>query len=148
MPLPAALQIALLVAAVAFVALVACLIPVVFRAQRQLEKLVLTVQEARADLDALVEESRGLVRNVNALVTRVSDGMEDVHEVVSAVHTWKKRVDRVVNAIGMIVEPSVFALAKNVSFLRMGVTATLRALSHNNRRDEARRQAIEENNHG
>lgn len=148
MPIPAALQIALLVASVSFVALVACLIPVVFRAQRQLEKLVLTIQEARADLDVLVEESRVLVRNVNTLVTRANGGMKDVEEVVGAVRTWKNRVDRMVNAVATIVEPPLFALAGNVSLIRMGVTATLRALSHHNHRDEARRQTIEENSHG
>jgi uncharacterized protein YoxC len=146
--MPAALQIALLAASFAFVVLVACLIPAVFRAQRQLEKLVLTIQETRADLDVLVEESRGLVRNVNALVTRANAGMKDAHEVVSAVRTWKNRVDRMVSAVGAIVEPPVFALARNVSFLRLGVAATLRALSHNNHRDETRRETVEENNHG
>jgi uncharacterized protein YoxC len=142
------LQIALLVASIAFVALVAVLIPVVVRANRQLEKLVVTIGEVRADLDALVEESRGLVRNVNTLVTRASGGLKDVEEVVSAVRTWKNRVDRMVNAIGTLVEPPVFALARNVGLLRMGVTATLRALSNHNHRDEARRHTIEENHHG
>jgi uncharacterized protein YoxC len=148
MPIPAALQIGFLVASVAFVALAACLIAAVLRASRQLEKLVVTIGEVRADLDVLVEESRDLVRNVNTLVTRANDGLKDVEEVVGAVRTWKSRADRVVSAIGAIVEPPVFSLARNVSLLRMGVTASLRALSHDHHRDEARRQTIEENNHG
>jgi uncharacterized protein YoxC len=143
-----ALQIALLVASVAFVALVAVLIPVVFRASRQLEKLVVTIGEVRVDLDALVEESRGLVRNVNILVTRANGGLKDVEEVVSAVRTWKNRLDRIATVISTIVEPPVFALANNVTLIRMGVTAALRALSNHNQRDEVRRETIEENHHG
>ncbi len=143
----AALQVALFVASTAFVVLVACLIPVVFRVQRQVERLVLAVGEVKADLDVLVDEGRELVRNVNTLVAQANNRLQEVEEVVSTVRQWKGRAERVVNAIGVVVEAPVFRLARNMDLVRIGVTAVLRVLSHRKHRNESRRQATEENNH-
>jgi hypothetical protein len=135
-----ALQIALMVAAAAFVALVACLIPVVLRAQRQLDRLVLTVEQVKSDLDVLVDESRELMRNVNSLVERAEGPLQDVEHMV--------RAERVVSAVGAVIEPPVFALARNAGLFRIGAATLLRILSHRKRRSEASSQTTEENNHG
>ncbi len=142
----AAPQIALLVASAAFVVFVACLIPVVFRAQRQVERLVVTIGEVKADLDVLVGESRELVRNVNTLVERANGHMREVDEIVSTLRQWRSRAERVVNAVGVVVEAPVFRLARNMDLFRVGVSAVLRVLAHRSRRNQARRQATEGKN--
>jgi uncharacterized protein YoxC len=144
--LSTALQVALLIASAAFVFLVTCLIPVVFRAQRQVERLVAAVGEVKSDLDVLVDEGRELVRNVNTLVARVNGHVQEAEQVVSTVRQWKGRAERLVNAVGVVVEAPVFRLARNVDLVRVGVTALLRVFSNRNHRGEARRQTTEENN--
>jgi len=123
--LSTALQVALLVASTAFVLLVACLIPVVFRAQRQVERLVVAVGEVKADLDVLVDEGRELVGNINTLVGRVNGRVHDAEQIVGTVRQW----------------------ARNVDLVRMGVAALLRGFSNRNHRGEASRQTTEENEH-
>ena len=125
MNLSTALQVALLVASTAFVLLVACLIPVVFRAQRQVERLVAAVGEVKADLDVLVDEGRELVGNVNTLVERVNGHAHDAEQIVGTVRQW----------------------ARNVDLVRMGVTALMRGFSNRNHRGEASRRTTEENEH-
>jgi uncharacterized protein YoxC len=141
------LQIALLVASVAFVVLVGCLIPVVFRAQRQIDGVVLTIVQAKSDLDELVVESRELVRNMSSLVAQADGHMQEMEEVVSAVRLWKERAERIVSAVGVVVETPVLSLARNADLFRIGVTALLRVFGNRNHRGEARRQTTEENNH-
>jgi uncharacterized protein YoxC len=145
--LTVALQISLLAASTAFVVLVACLIPIVFRVQRQIEGVVLTIVQAKSDLDELVEEGRELVGNVNTLVARASGPLEELERVAGTVRQWKGRAERLVNAVGVVVEAPVFRLARNVDLFRIGVAALLRVLSHRTHRDEAGRQTTGENNH-
>lgn len=134
----AALQIALFVASVAFVALVACLIPIAFQARRQLEQLVSTAGQLKADVDVLVQEGRELVRSANTLVTRASEQLHDVENVVRTVRQWKDRADRLVNQVGAAIEPPVFSLARNMNLFRLGVTTLLQILSCRNHRSEIR----------
>lgn len=144
MAMSAALQVALFIASTAFVVLVACLIPIAFRAQRQVERLVSTIGEVKTDLDVLVDESRELVSNVNLLVARANGRLQEVEEVVSTVRQWKGRAESVVNAIGMVVEAPVFRMARSMNLFRMGMTAVLGILSNRNHRKQARREATEE----
>ena len=143
-----ALQIALMVAAAAFVALVACLIPVVLKAQRQLDRLVLTVEQLKTDLDVLVVESRELMQNMNSLVERADGRLQEVGQIVGTARLWKDRAERVVGAVGAVIEPPVFALARNAGLFRIGAAALLRVLSHRKRRSEASSQTTEENHYG
>jgi len=122
--LSTAVQVALLIASTAFVFLVACLIPVVFRAQRQVERLVVAVGEVKSDLDVLVDEGHELVRNVNTLVARVNGHVQEAEQIAGTVRRW----------------------TRNVDLVRVGVTALLRVFSNRNQRGEARRQTTEENN--
>lgn len=130
MNLTVAVEVALLVAAAAFVLLVGCLIPVVFRAQRQIDGVVLTIVQAKADLDELIGESRELVRNASSLVAHADDRLQDVEEAVGTVRLWKGRVERLASAIGMVAG-----------------TALLRVFSHRNHRGESSRRIREGNDH-
>lgn len=132
-----ALQIALFVASVAFIALVACLIPLAFQVRRQLEQLARTAGQLKADVDVLVQEGRDLVRGANTLVTRANGQLDDVENVVRAVRRWGDRADRLVNRAGAAIEGPVFSLARNLGLLRVGLTVLRRFLSH---RKEARSQ--------
>ena len=87
--LSALLEAALLAASIAFIALVGCLIPLAFRAQRQLEQLVSAAGQLKGDLDVLVRESHELLQNLNNLVTRANDRWQNIEEVVRTAGQWK-----------------------------------------------------------
>ena len=145
--LSAALQVALFLASIALIVLVACLIPTAFQARRHLEQLVLTVQQLKAKLEVLVEDSRELVRNVNDLSKRANQQMDDVHQVLRTVHHWTERADRLVNEVGSAIEPPVFSAVRNMNLLRTGVTGFLQALLHRNQHHQTHNQPTEEKHH-
>ena len=123
-----ALQIALFLAALAFIALVACLIPLVFEARRRLDRLAVLAEQSRNDLEALARDSREALRNVNEFAQRANQQMDDVALVVHTVQAWTERADRWVDEIATTIEPPLFSLARNLSLLRVGTTAFLQTL--------------------
>jgi uncharacterized protein YoxC len=136
-----ALQVALFVASVAFTVLVICLIPIAFRARRQLEQLVVTAEELKGKLQVLVEDSRELVRNVNELSKRANQQLDEVNHVVQTARGWTDRADRLVNEIGSAVEPPVHSLLRNMNILRTGVTTFLQFLSHRNQHHQTTKES-------
>ena len=127
-----ALQVALFVASAAVIVLVACLIPLVFQARRQLGELVLTTGQLKADLDILVLDSRELVRNANGLATRANRQLDDVAQVVRTVGEWTERADRLVTEVGAVVEPPALLVARNINLVRLGVTRFMQTLLRRN----------------
>ena len=133
MQLTAVLQVALFLASLAFIVLVACLIPMAFEAKRHLEQMAIAVGQLKTDVNVLVHDSREFVQNVNALATRANQQMDDVHQVVRTVRQWTERADRLVSEVGTAIEPPVFSLVRNVNLVRVGVTSFLGALLTRNR---------------
>jgi uncharacterized protein YoxC len=130
--LSAALQVALILASVAIIGLVACLIPLALQARRQLDELALIAGQLKTNLDALIHDSRELVRNANELTTRASRQMDEVDQVVGTVRQWTERADQLVDQVGAVVEPSVFSLVRNMNLIRTGVTTFIQAFLHRN----------------
>jgi uncharacterized protein YoxC len=144
MEMSAALQVALFLASLAIIALVACLVPIAFSVWRRLERLSLTAEQLKANVDGLVHDSREMVRSVNGLATRANQQMDEAAEVVQTVQQWTKRADRLVNEVGAAIEPPVFSLLRNMNLLRTGATTFLQALFHNKQNNN---QAKQEKHH-
>ena len=144
MEMSAALQVSLFLASLAFIGLVACIIPMAFQARSQFKQLVLTVEQLKPNLVLLVPDSREMVRNVSELSKRASQQMDEVGRVVHTARQWTDRGDRIVNAVGSAIEPPVFSLVRKLSVLRTGTTTFLQALFHPNQNNN---QARREKNH-
>ena len=132
-----ALQIALFLASLAIIALAACVIGFAVVARRQLAQLVSSAEQMKADVQALLQDSRELVRNVNDMAKRASEQMDDVSEIVQTVQQWTARADRIVEGVGSVIEPPIFSLVRHASLLRTGVGAFVGALFHSNQHNEA-----------
>ena len=124
------LQVALILASMAIVVLVACLVPVLFLAWRQLKQLVLTAENMKITLESLILDSRELVRNVILLSERANMHLENVDHLVRTVHQWTERADRLVNEVGSAIEPPVFSFVRNVNLVRSVISTFLQRLLH------------------
>lgn len=143
----AALQVALLVTSIAFLVLMACILFIALQSRRQLEQLVLTAAQLKANLELLIDDTRELVRNGNRLVTRADEQLREVEQVVRTVRAWTGRADRFVNEVGAAIEPPVFSLVRNVALFGTAAASFLRALLHRNHHDEAHVEMTEERDH-
>jgi len=132
----AVLEVALISASAAIVVLVACLVPVIFLARRQLKQLALTAENLKTNLESLMLDSRELVRNVRILSERANLHLENVGRVVHTVRQWTERADRIVDELGSVVEPPVLSFVRNMNLLRMGVTTFFQRLLHQDRENE------------
>lgn len=113
-----ALQVALFAAALAFTVLVICLVPIIFEARRKLEQLVSTAAELKEKVQALVEDSHEMVRNVTEISKRANQELDEVGHVVQTVRQWTERADRLVNEVGSAIEPPVHSIVRNMNLLR------------------------------
>ena len=125
-----ALEVALFAAAVAIVVSTAVLVPLALMTWQRLNRLAHIAEELRTALQVLMHDSRELMWSVNELSKRVTREMDDVDEMVCTVKQWAARTDRLVNAVGSIVEPPIFALASGARLARVGVKAFLQSLFH------------------
>ena len=136
-----ALQVVLFVACITFVVLALCIIPVAFHLRRKLEQLVVTVGQLKDKLEALVEDSHTMVRNVTELSQRANQQLDDVSRVVQTARGWSDRADKLVNEIGSVVEPPVHSLLRNLNLLQTGVATFLQFLSHRNEHHQTTKES-------
>jgi len=136
-----ALQVVLFVACITFVVLALCIIPVAFHLRRKLEQLVVTVGQLKDKLEALVEDSHTMVRNVTELSKRANQQLDEVSRVVQTARGWSDRADKLVNEIGSVVEPPVHSLLRNLNLLQTGVATFLQFLSHRNEHHQTTKES-------
>ena len=122
------LQIVLLIALLAFILLVVCLIPMVFFVRRKLTEVVLATEKLQTDIQILVQDSRQLVQNVDAIAQRVNEQIDDASLVVHTAVQWTGRVNRLVEAVGSIVEPPILGIARKANLLRLGLSMFMQVL--------------------
>jgi hypothetical protein len=123
-----ALEIASLIALMLFIILVICLIPTVFYVRRKLADLLLATKNLESELHIIVQDSRELVQNVNAITMRVNEQIDDAGKVVHVVAQWAGMANRLVTAVGLIIEPPITGLARNISIFRLGLAVFTQAL--------------------
>lgn len=125
-----ALEVALIAASVAVVVSAVVMVPLAILIWRRLDRLANLAEELRTAVQVVVHDGRELMWTVSELSKRVTRQMDDVDQVVCTARQWTERADRLVNAVGSIVEPPVFALAAGTKLARVGVKAFLQSLLH------------------
>ncbi|MHB9138663.1 MAG: DUF948 domain-containing protein [Victivallaceae bacterium] len=137
------LQIFLLIALLAFIVLIVCLIPLVFHIRRKLTEVVLATQKLQADIETLVQDSRQMVQNVDAIAKQINEQVADASLVVHTAVQWTGRVNRLVEAVGSIVEPPILGIARKANLFRLGVSMFMQVLLAK----KANKNQNEENDH-
>ena len=136
-----ALQVALFIASVAFTVLMVCLIPIVFRIWRQVEKLVGTSDRLHEKLHVLVEDSRELVRHMTQFSKLANQQLDDMSQITHTVRQWSERADRLVDEVGSAIEPPVHSFVRNINLFRTGVTTFFEFLLHRNHHNHVTKEA-------
>jgi uncharacterized protein YoxC len=121
------LQIALLVAALAFIALTGSLIPLVFETRRKLDRLAVLAEQSRNDLELFVRDGREAIRSVNEFTQQANEQMKDVAQVVHTIRGWSERADRLAGEVADTIEPPVLSLTRNLNLWGVGATTFLQA---------------------
>jgi uncharacterized protein YoxC len=120
-----ALQVALLVALVAFTALVAFVLPVVVQAWRQMQQIMSLDLQLKSGIKVFLDDSHELLRNGNEFIKQASQQMEHVDKMVRTIRQWTERADRMVSQVGSAMEPPIFSLVRSINLVRTGVVAFL-----------------------
>jgi uncharacterized protein YoxC len=115
------LQIALFLASVAVVIFVAFCIPAILQLRKHAARMAQTMEELKAEVSVLVQDSRKLLYSVNELSTRANQQCDDIEQVIQTVRNWTGRVDRVVEEVGTILEPPLLTAARNAQIFRKGI---------------------------
>jgi len=143
----AILEISFILASIAIVVLVACLLPVLFLASRQLKQLVLTAEKVKITLESLILDSRESVKNVKLLSERANLLLENVDHVVQIVHRWTERADLLVNELGSAIEPPMFSLVRKVNLVRTVVSTFLQRFLHQDQEKQTNSPTRKESDH-
>ena len=115
------LQIALFLASVAIVLFVAYGIPAMLQLRKHAARMAQTLVELKAEMSLLVQDSRKMLHSVNELSMRAHQQCDDVEHVIQTVRGWTDRVDRVVEEVGSVLEPSILSAARNAWAFRKGI---------------------------
>jgi len=139
--LPTALQAALYVGSVAIIVLVTVLIVLLLQFRRQIERIVRAVEDLKSEVTPLAQETRVVVENLRELSGRVQEQWKEVEKIIDTARIWSQRANHLVEGIGSVVEPPIFAASRNIQILRAGLATFVRALS--NRKQQHQQKARE-----
>ena len=104
MNLSIALQVALFLASIAFIALAVCVATVALQSRRRLESLVSSIETMTATVNTLAVNSGDMVRSINELTTRAQQHMDDVGHVVHSMRKWTDRAEPILETVVLIVD--------------------------------------------
>jgi len=113
----AALQVALFVTCVTVVLFVLFLIPLSILLYRRASRAARQLEEMKADLKQLIQDSRTMVQNVNLLSSRANQQLDEVGKVVRVVRGWSERADHAVEEVTALVETPVVKIARSLRML-------------------------------
>ena len=130
----AVLQVALLLASVAIVVFVAFCIPAVLQLRKHAARITHTLEELKAEVSVLVEDSRTVLRSVNELSTRANQQCDDVEQVIHTVRGWTERVDHVVEEVGSVLEPRILTAVRTAQIFRRGIAKFFETFLNRNHR--------------
>jgi len=80
----------------------------------KLDTLHQSVAQSQREVSDLVAETRHALREFRAVTARLAKPMEDVEHMTSVARGWTDRADRLVSAVGVIVEPAVFFVSSKI----------------------------------
>jgi len=124
--LPTALQATLYVGSIAFIALVAVLIAMLLQLRRQIERVVRAVEDVKAEVKPLAQETRVLVANLQNLSARVNRQWVEVERISQTVRSWWNLVE----GISSVMAPPIVAARRKINILRIGLEAFVRAFTN------------------
>jgi uncharacterized protein YoxC len=130
--IPTALQAALYVGSAAIIALSAVLIVLLLQIGRQIERVVQAVEELKAEVSPLARETRVVMEGLRDLSGRVQGQWTEVETIIDTARSWAERANHLVEEIGSVVEPPIFAASRRIHILRKGLETFVRALTHRN----------------
>jgi uncharacterized protein YoxC len=116
----AALQVGLFLASVAVVIFVTFCIPTMLQLRKRAARMTETLAELKTEVSLLIQDSRKVLHNANELSTRAHQQCDDVERVIQTVRSWTERVDRVIEEVGSVLEPSLLTVARNAQIFRKG----------------------------
>jgi uncharacterized protein YoxC len=134
------LQVALFIASVAFIALVACIIPIAFQARRHLEHLVHSSDHLQAKIEILLQDSHEMVEKVNDISLWANEQMDGMGKVLHTIQQWAERGNRFANDVESVIDPPILTLIRNINLLRKGATGFLKTLTRSNGHDLTKKE--------
>ncbi len=105
------------------VGVVMLVIPIALAVKTHLEMLTKDTRELKEDIHTLIKDTQQMVQTVDQLATRTNKQMDEISEIVKDVHSWTDRTGRVINAVGNIIEPPLFAVSNKIEIVRAVVGA-------------------------
>lgn len=130
--LPGALQAVLYVGTIAIIVLSAVLVVLLLQFRGQIERVVRAVEELKTDVNPLARETRLMVEGFRELSGRVQGQWTEVERIVDTARSWSRRANHLVDEVGSVIEPPVFATSRNFRILRSGLETFMKALSGRN----------------
>ncbi|MCX5658188.1 MAG: DUF948 domain-containing protein [Planctomycetota bacterium] len=112
--MPPEIYVAVLAACISIVTLTVLLIVGAVYLKGRVDSIEKSVSEVKGDISALIQESRGVVKEVQQLAARVAKPMDDVERITHLAREWSERADRMVDAVGTVAEPPLFLMSKNI----------------------------------
>jgi uncharacterized protein DUF948 len=139
--IPTALQAALYAGSVAIIALVAVLTVLLLQFRSQMERVVRAVEELKAEVSPLVQETRDVVERLRDLSWRVHGRWMEVEGIIDTARIWSQRASHLADGIGSLMEPPILVASRNIQILRKGLETFVRAFL--NRKQEHQQKARE-----
>ena len=122
------LQVVLILAAAAFIVLMAVLIQLAVEARKRIASLSRSADEVKLRLNDVLKDSNELIRNLNVMTCHLQGELAEVDRLVQTARLWTHRADRLVDEVGSVVEPPVQAMARTNQVLRAGLGAFIKTL--------------------
>ena len=115
MPVP--LQVAFFLACVAIVLFVSAVTVLSILVYRRASSAARQLEEAKADLKQLMQDSRAMIQNVTLLSARANQQLDELDKVVHIVRGWSERADQVVAEVSAAVEAPALKIARSLRML-------------------------------
>ena len=101
MNLSDALEGAVILASIAVVVLVACIVPMAFHLRRRLEHLALSADRLTTSMESLVRDGHEMARMVNEFAHRANGQLDEASHLTRTVRKWTDRADRLAEGVGL-----------------------------------------------
>ncbi len=128
--LPTALQAALYAGSIASIVLVAMVIAMLLQFHRQIERVVRAVEDLKAEVKPLAQETRVVVENLRDLSERVHRQWVEVEGILERARSWWQRAGHLVQGISCVMAPPIIAARHNIHILRRGLEGFVRAFTN------------------
>jgi len=127
---PMALLMAVYLASGPILAFVVITLTLLFRMRRQLERVVLAVEECKAELIPLARDARVVMGNLRDLSGRARWGLDEIDNLIDKARGWSGWAGHVGERVGAAVKSPVRAMSRKLHALLTGVKAFATVISH------------------